>query len=157
MAKSKKDNNISIVSLLIVLVGIVSFVFFFLPMIYTGSGNGTLDSVANSAGVKTNLTFFDFFQSSTTIEVIMAIVGVAIIAWDLIDTGLAFCFPVWRKFGKIRAFIQLITALVWLAIMIYVMIQYSNAILYAMIVLLVLAVISALLKALSAKDLVSKK
>ena len=156
MSKSKKESNASLISLLVVVAGIVTFVFFFLPMIYTGSGNATADSWLTALGGKTNLTFFDFFQSKETVEVIMAIVGVAIIAWDLIDTGLAFCFQGWRKLGKVRALIQLITALAWLAIMIYVMIQYSKYLAYAMIVLLVLAVISAVLKVFSAKQLASK-
>ncbi len=156
MSKSKND-GVSLVNLLIVLAGIVTFVFFFLQMRYTGSGNATGDAIWNTVGGKTEYTFFDFFTSKEAIEVIMAIVAVSIIAWDLIDTGLAFCFPVWRKFGKLRALLQLITALAWLGIMIYVMIQYNSTLAYAMVVLLVLAVISAVLKVFSAKQLVSKK
>lgn len=159
MSKSK-NNNVSLVNLLIVLCGVATFVFFFLPMIYFGFGNATVDSVWNTIGGKTESTFFDLFQKDA-IDVIFAIIGVAIIAWDLIDTGLAFCFPLWGKFGKLRAFIQLITALAWIGIMVYYLITVITTdglgIAYALIVLLVLAVVSALFKAYSAKQLVSKK
>jgi len=144
MAKSKSSNN-QMLSLLIVGVSIATFVFFFLTF-----------SNAQAFGITVaEWNFMKFFDSSDSLKVIMAIVAVAIVAWDVLDNILAFCLPVWNKFGKLRAFLQLITAVVWIAIMIYLLIV-TKGIAYGAIVLMILAVVQGVLKLLAAKDEVKK-
>ena len=143
MAKSSKNNQI--LSLAIVGVSIATFVFFFLTFRTVIAGYG-------------ELSYFDYFLKNDyaeTLDKIMAIVGVCIVAWDVLDNILAFCLPAWNKFGKLRAFLQLITAVVWIGIMIYFLIAIKG-IAYGAIVLMVLAVVQGILKLLAAKNEVAK-
>ncbi len=143
MAKSSKNNQI--LSLAIVGVSIVTFVFFFLTF-----------STAQAFGFTVNeWNFMKFFDSSDTLKVIFAIIGVCIVAWDVLDNILAFCLPAWNKFGKLRAFLQLITAVAWIGIMIYFLIAIKG-IAYGAIVLMILAVVQGILKLLAAKGEVAK-
>ncbi len=145
MAKSSKNNQI--LSLAIVGVSIVTFVFFFLTFKTAIAGYG-------------EVAFFDYFFKNEiikaeTFDKILAIIGICIVAWDVLDNILAFCLPAWNKFGKIRAFLQLITAVVWIGIMIYFLITIKG-IAYGAIVLMVLAVVQGVLKLLAAKNEVAK-
>ncbi len=144
MAKSKKSNN-QLLSFIIIAISIATFVFFFLPMF-----SAKLNLIIATASADS--TYFDIVKNGDTLPKILAIVGICIVAWDVLDNILAFCFPKWANLGKIRAFIQLITAVAWIGIMIYFLIDGSKYIAFGAIVLMILAVAQGVFKVLAAKD-----
>ena len=138
MAKSKASTN-QMFSFVIIGITVLTFVFFFLKMF-------------NATTLGGDFTFFDFFDVRKTIDKIFAVVGLIIVIWDVIDNCMTLFFPKWRDLGKLRGFLQVITGIAWIGIMLYYLITYIDFVAYGAVVLMILAVLSGVIKLLAAKD-----